>query len=53
MDLTTARRAVALSREGKGTREIAQALGISFDRYDPKSVKAALARTRRLLARGG
>ena len=53
MDLTNARRAMALKREGKGTREIAQALGISFDRYDPKSVKAALARTRRLLARGG
>ena len=53
MDLTNARRAVALSREGKGTREIAQALGISFDRYDPKSVKAALARTRKLVERGG
>jgi len=52
MDLTNARRAMALKREGKGTREIAQALGISFDRYDPKSVKAALARTRKLVARG-
>ena len=44
MDLTT-----ALSREGKGTREIAQALGISFDPYDPKSLRSALARTRRLV----
>jgi hypothetical protein len=53
MDLTTARRAVALSREGTGTREIAQALGISFDPYDPKSVGTALARTRKLVERGG